>query len=168
MQCLVATVPDPIDSHLQLTFDGALAAISLAFEQHGYVLDRYELPWSRELQDRPVTGRPDVEKFRQPGAVLFRRSQTPDKFQAGNTCDLIMLLLVGETPTGGVWKRSLCAALDFVAAWELVQDSCDRKLTIRLLGPTFSGSSSSVRWSVFDWRKTFRQRLRRKGKRWKV
>jgi hypothetical protein len=156
MQCLVATLPDPIDSHLQLTFDSGLAAITRAFEQHGYVFDRFSLPWSDELRDRPLTGRPNVQKYRQPGAVLFRKAREAHEFIEGDTCDLIMLLLVGETPTGGIRGRSLCAALDFVAAWDLVAPAGSHQLSIRLLGPTFSGSSPSLRWSVFEWRKTRR------------
>lgn len=94
--CLVATLPDPIDSHLQLTFDAALAAITRAFEQHGYVLDRFSLPWSDELRQRPLTGRPDRQKYKQPGAVLFRKARETREFDKGDTCDLIMLRLVGE------------------------------------------------------------------------
>jgi hypothetical protein len=155
MRCLVATVPDPIDSHLQLMFDAELAAVTRACEQHGYVLDRYELPWSRELRERPVTGRPDVRKYRHPGAVLFRKSRDHVETDEGETCDLLMLLLVGEIPTGGVRKSSLCSALDFVAAWDQTSHGSleSHRLSVKLLGPSFSGSSPSLRWSVFDWRK---------------
>jgi hypothetical protein len=157
MQCLVAIVPDPIDSHLQLTFDGALAAITRALEQHEYVLDRHDLPWSKEIRDRPITGQREVVKYRQPGAVLFRRQRTSSTGKAGSECELLMLLLVGETPTGGVRSRSFCAALDFVTAWEAVvaeasPGSWHPPLSIRVLGPSFSGSAHSMRLSIVNWR----------------
>src|SRR5262249_6551064 len=50
---VVATLPDPLDSHLDYEFDSELAAIRQAFETSGYVIDRFWLPWpiDREKTD---------------------------------------------------------------------------------------------------------------------
>ena len=51
---LIATIPDPIDSRLPYLFDRNLSSIQRAAEADHYVLDRFDLPWFEELQERQV------------------------------------------------------------------------------------------------------------------
>src|SRR5215469_448590 len=46
---LIATMPDPIDSHSIVDFDSELTAMQWAMGQQGLLLDRYWLPWKAWL-----------------------------------------------------------------------------------------------------------------------
>ncbi|WP_165226844.1 hypothetical protein [Aquisphaera insulae] len=84
---------------------------------------------------------------RQPGVILFRIDRPapePDKKQEPQ--QLLLLLLVGETPTWGIQQQAMATSLDI--AWELdfkrnLKDF-DRDPAIRILAPTFSGSADSM------------------------
>ncbi|MFO0819978.1 MAG: hypothetical protein U1A77_18660 [Pirellulales bacterium] len=142
LECVIATVSDPIDSHYALSFDGQLAAMTSALGQFGYVLDRYELAWSQDSTNSPL-----YEE--RASAVLLRRTSR-------DSCkvNLCMLLLVGETPTSGVHPRALRDALNFVAAWNRVRDPRQSNPTIlhvNLLAPCYSGSSLPLQRQLVFW-----------------
>ncbi|MGH9583157.1 MAG: hypothetical protein ACRD4O_09505, partial [Bryobacteraceae bacterium] len=62
------------------------------------------------------------------------------------------MLLVGETPTRGIHKTALARALDWTAAWEATDQAAEpRDLSVRILGPAFSGSSMSLRQALEEW-----------------
>src|SRR5262245_61588235 len=46
---LIATVPDPLDSHLAYMFDRAVDAIQKGAQESGYALDRLFFPWKKDL-----------------------------------------------------------------------------------------------------------------------
>jgi hypothetical protein len=76
---LVATLPDPTDSHLDWAFDSDFEAILRAYERAGYVIDRYWLPWSEKLDTTLASpGSASTRRLREvyPGVVLFRRDAT--------------------------------------------------------------------------------------------
>jgi hypothetical protein len=132
-ECLIATLPDPVDAgNLNYTFDRYLDALQRAFEADGYVLDRYDLPW---LEKPPAEPSPPPRFRTEPGRLLFRRTSAP----AGSAASTALVFIVGETPTAGIHKAAFARAVS-----ELAQ-SCESASPIKLLGPSFSGSSESLK-----------------------
>jgi hypothetical protein len=162
---LIATIADPKDSRLDYLFDRNLDAIQRAIEVPGYVLDRYWLPWKRQqnpqTQGLTVPPQPLINLIltspdhvgtlpsrmrrdytRAPGVVLFRQIN-------GGGGKLLVLFLVGETPTRGIHKTAFLNALDQIQqlpTWLTVPNA-----PIRVLGPTFSGSAASLAISLRNW-----------------
>ncbi len=58
LQCLIALVPDPLDSHFPLTFDNAISSLHQAFRDHGYVRDRQAFLWQYAAKGDATTARP--------------------------------------------------------------------------------------------------------------
>ena len=160
---VIATVPDPIDSHLAPSFDRAVDAIQRGLQSTGLTLDRYSMPWKREPQSRwdlspspsdtpealvSVTARskPGDSHRKNPGTLLFR-SPDPGK--------LFVVFLVGEVPTWGVQREALMAALNAIEESEPKgkPHPCLAQQTqpIRILGPYFSGSTESLRDVLTLW-----------------
>ncbi len=137
---LIATVADPVDSHLDWLWDSQFEAIRRAFEQSGYVADRFVLP-------DPDLSFPSHERLRidlpsalrdKPGLILFRRVSS-------DTNGFALVYLVGETPTSGVQKSALLRALRERARLLMLLGNCaGRGDTLRIIGPTFSGSAPSL------------------------
>jgi hypothetical protein len=130
---LIATVPDPTDSGFGYLFDQVVEAVQRALEVDNYVLDRGWLPWTRSVRGG-ATGGSDVRLHeRHPGVILFRAP--PNR--------LLVLCLVGETPTAGIQKTAFFNSL-------VVIRNCPPKLQaegcrVRVVGPYFSGSWVSLR-----------------------
>src|SRR5205823_2109264 len=84
--CLIATLPDPMDSNFGYAFDQVVEAIQQAVEAaHSsgggkrYVFDRYWLPWDLDRRKLSADEKMDPEAptaFREefPGTLLFRLS----------------------------------------------------------------------------------------------
>ncbi|HSU13119.1 hypothetical protein [Longimicrobium sp.] len=82
---MVATLPDPVDSHLDWAFDSDYEAIVRAYERMGYVVDRFWLPWSEKFDTVVAAGSENSgRRVRDvyPGVVLFRRD-TDARFRVG-------------------------------------------------------------------------------------
>ncbi|HYH82946.1 MAG TPA: hypothetical protein VEX86_24340 [Longimicrobium sp.] len=163
---MVATLPDPIDSHLDWAYDGFLESLRRAHEQTGYAVDRMWLPWLRAdsvLDDTPRTRVREAY----PGVILFR---SPSADTA--TADMPryrLLYLVGEVATAGVHPRALYRALaerDVLlgrdsAGLAAVKRPAGWGDTLRVVGPTFSGTSRGLAtvlgaWQRQDSRRTVR------------
>lgn len=157
---VIATVPDPTDSRLPYLFDRFLASIQRGAEAENFVLDRYDLPWLEEKQ------RANAEKEgssssslssaetaslhrhdKQPGLLLFRNAY------AKNGPRLLVVFVVGETPTTGISKDAFTSALAQIAQLQeiLGVDTPSRRLYIPILGPSFSGSAESLDFAVQSW-----------------
>lgn len=165
VEFLVATVPDPIDAHVGWQFDPVFDAIQRAFEEDGFVLDRYWFPWMEYAQhaeavphDRPwaeYAGSPGVALFR-PLSPLARGADDAANLQAGgaSTTDsetrLWIVFLVGETPTSGVHKPALAAAFEYISRWDATR-AAEGNLEIGIAGTMYSGSSLSVRTTIQQW-----------------
>src|SRR5438034_1170497 len=111
LEFLVATVPDPVDSQVGWLFDVYLDAIQHAIVTNDYVLDRYTLPWecTREAEKDRADGslvRPHEDR---PGVVMFRHLSEQR---------LLVLFLVGETPTWGIHKKAFAHALDKITEFQ--------------------------------------------------
>ncbi len=181
---LFATLPDPVDSGEPYAFDRFLSSLEAALFQNRYSLSRFYLPWqdcilgSGEsnpganddqgtederkvcLDDRPFEYRPGVLVFTRPSP----------------STSILLLYLIGETPTSGIQKIALHTALDEMSwfcgdqntAHDLLgakyegirsvldsvrrvinQPDCDK---VNILGPSFSGSAQSLDFALSSWR----------------
>jgi hypothetical protein len=131
---VIALVPDPADSSFDYTFDRELEAIRNAVADEGYLADRFHLPWKAAFASSEKSERDDDDRgvnpsHTEPGAMLFRRD-------GGR--ELLLVLLVGETPTDGVHHAALASALELVAPGKRCSEP------IRVLGPTYSGTVTSL------------------------
>ncbi len=132
LRIVIATMPDYVDSYSAWTFDRNLDGIQRAAGAMSYTLDRFYLPdWDPDAPSGRLKGeRHGVE----PGAILYQRY-----FKGVRR--LLLVLMPLETATAGVQKGA------FLSAAALA-----RQLTpgepLRVLGPSFSGSSASLRLVV--------------------
>lgn len=144
VRTLVATIPDPFDSHLDWAYDAYLEALRRAFAQAGFVPDRFWLP--------PRDGAlkfPDGEVHRvhdfAPGVFLFRPTATDEE-------TLWLLYLVPEVPTSGIHQGALEAALSERRALSRPSPTYQLDAThaesLLVAGPIFSGSSRSLRLAL--------------------
>ena len=156
---MIATVPDPVDSRLPYFFDSFMDSIQRACEASGYVLDRFDMAWLQAAgAGTGATGETDIPRYRRdPGLLLFR---SPDERK------LLLVFLVGETPTSGLHKAAMAGALRQLADfydWGPGHDKLPEELRnltaadsvsrIEIMGPAFSGSASSLDFALRDWLK---------------
>jgi hypothetical protein len=127
---------------------------------------------------------PDIEGDRrfesQPGVILFRRhtgmgelpastcpSGTEDLGNADRFCpDLLLVYVVGETPTSGVQKNALMAALReikwFCLPSEQGADAFPKGYpnsicsSLKFMGPAFTGSVPSVEFTLNSWLNSYK------------
>jgi hypothetical protein len=163
---LLATVPDPINTHLALEYDRALESIERAAAASGFNFDRYWVPWDdlyaeqqhdlgkdRELkQDRHL-------REEEPGLFVFRRSMSD-----GTTPPLLLVFLVNETPTYGINKIAFFKSLSYIQKLNAKIEDSHRPLPIlHIAGPTFSGSLDSLTLELetiaHDHRRLFPERV---------
>jgi hypothetical protein len=154
---LVATVPDPASSRLPNFFDSFTESIESAAEAAGYTLDRFALPWV----EKDAGGHESTPRWRKtlydsiPGLILFRNPHEQK---------LLLVFLVGETPTTGIHKRAMFSALDQMAQfypWDARHTDLPPGFpqtkslgpldTFRVMGPAFSGSAVSLRFVLDRW-----------------
>ncbi|HEY3391361.1 MAG TPA: hypothetical protein VGK58_01545, partial [Lacipirellulaceae bacterium] len=152
---LIATVHDPVDSHLQTYFDSDLASMQRAIQSYGFVLHRYWLPWqdwihqARDPKLFTYSGRRPYEQ--DPGVLLYLRASPADP----SLPDVLVLFLVGETPTGGTHVEALTNTLDIVTAWG--------RHEIRIIGPCASGTCFSLNQTLTSWHRVRVADLKRAG-----
>ena len=145
---ILATVPDPELTHLALGFDRAVESIAWAVtdgdgDQERYTFDSYWFPWRAELgeetdpEKRKAAERDRDERLSKPGLMLFRGRENPRR--------LLLVFLVGETPTSGINRAA------FRKAWRYAKDlknqelpMCGGEACLGVLGPNFSGSMPSL------------------------
>ncbi len=169
---LIALLPAPTSPPLQYLFDSELEALQLAAGTAHYSLDSFDLPWTGGSKDssgksQPVGTNSDSESRwkRDPGLILFRNGQK-----------LLVVFVVGETPTAGINQIALRDALDQITWLEGWQSPAaehppspylrqaiaqfqpdpdplgDPRSEIRIVGPSFSGSAPSLRNTLEEWR----------------
>jgi hypothetical protein len=148
---VLATVPDPLTTHLRLEFDRANDGIEEAAGDEHYFFRRYWLPWSAEpLQAFSNRGSQEAEKndrqqkLRFPGFLLFERV-------AGNQpAQSLIVFLVGEKPTDGINRMQFQKALELkTEILNLLEkrDPCwayRKQVRLPILGTSFSGSLPSL------------------------
>jgi hypothetical protein len=144
---LIASIPDPYDSHLDWSYDAYLESYRQAFAAAGFVPDRFWLPGrSDSIAFRGTTTRKVAAHDFHPGVFLFR-STHPDSNVAW------LVYLVAEVPTSGLHKGAFAAALAERRA--VLSDTSGRILatagardSLLIAGPIFSGSSRSLRLMI--------------------
>jgi hypothetical protein len=162
---IIATVPDPELTHLSMVFDRYIESITAAaadgdLDKQQYRFNSYWFPWhpgAQEETDPVKQERAEKERDKRvstPGILLFRQLDDPDH--------LLLVFLVGETPTSGVNRTA------FLQAWkygkELDTSRKDKKeldtppplpicadsQCVAILGPSFTGSMPSLKRLLAD------------------
>jgi len=133
---IVATIPDYVDSNSGWLADQALAATQSGMAQEDYLFDRVRLvDWSRASAGPMAVLSASRLHERQPGALIFRRV-------ADQNIRIQVVLTVLETPTAGVHQVALRNSLRFLRTWNACSGVANA--TLRVLGPSFSGSTVSL------------------------
>src|SRR5262249_8512417 len=97
---------------------------------------------------------------KEPGFLLLSKPHKDTSH--ADDADLLLIYLVGETPTSGIQKQALITALDEIAAycgWKggnafpgPISETCGTgKEQVRILGPSFSGSAQSIDIALARW-----------------
>ena len=151
-QFLFATVPDPQDSHLALEFDRRMEAIVDAAQAAQFSYDRYWLPWQPGYVPSQDTSEGHEKILRQlrmeqPGLLLFRGPMAKDEESSAD--QLLFVFLIGETPTAGIRHTQFANAMRYMGEIDRTRYSDPALVhltgTVRVLGPSFSGSAHSLR-----------------------
>ncbi len=154
MEYLIATVPNPISTHLPLSFDRIVEIIQQAAQDNGYEYESSWLPWNEAkeysgLSDELTEEGLQDEQEKQPGVLVFRNpyGRVP---AAGGEGGLVVFL-VSELPTGGIQQQEFANAM----AWMRQLGGLSRNPEIKILGPNFSGSLVSLYRSMQFGREEF-------------
>ena len=153
LRFLIATVPDPLKSHLEVDFDRYVEAIQHAAGANNFDFERYWLPW--KLTASPLSNpsannqgahesHARVLREDQPGLIIFRKRGT---VSVGLPDEWLLVFLVGETPTAGVNRLMFTNAIAYMVE---LRDFSDERLDQQLFiaGPNFSASYSSLADSI--------------------
>jgi hypothetical protein len=157
LRFLIATLPDPVHTHLSLQFDRLADTIQRAAQDQDYNFDSSWLPWTEQsrlyggLNDQDKADERKSFRERQPGLLVFRSSLarcSPEESSQDvqESCrklayqDGLLVFIVGENPTGGIDVEQFENAIAWIQA--LRPQGTGRSL--RILGPVFSGSFPSL------------------------
>jgi hypothetical protein len=153
---VIATAPNPISTHLPLSFDRILEIIQQAAQDNGYLYESSWLPWNEpkeysRLEDQLLSDDSQDFQEKQPGVLVFRNP--PSKILAP-TADIsaqmtgeggLAVFVVSELPTGGINQVEFYNAL----AWIQQLGGLSPEKGLRILGPNFSGSLPSLYKALF-------------------
>jgi hypothetical protein len=149
----IALAPDPVHTHLSLMFDREIAMVQQAAQDEGYVYNSSWFPWKDEadgalehLADRQYSADLTVSREACPGVMLFRRNPVLADPPGQVYANALVVFVAGEQPTGGInedqWANSIAFLSRYAQApnpGTLFPDG-----TLRILGPTFTGSLTSL------------------------
>jgi hypothetical protein len=159
---LIATVPDPVHTHLALAFDRSMQVLLQAAFDSGYVSSNYWLPWksdhgiSRYIES-PGGNEPghNPEREREPGLMILKRVPVGDDPLTPEVSyyKAIYIFLVSETPTRGVDGFQLRKALQYessLKSWVIPGGSFSSgpRDQTAIIGPIYSGSAASLRAGI--------------------
>ena len=146
VQNIIATVANPVHTHLPLLFDQQIEAIEGAAERNGWEFAGQWLPWNISSPATDDTfaerlGERALEREQEalPGVLVFRHSPM-ERFE--NKC--LLVFLTPEAPTTGIVAAPFNAAMNLALAMGG---------KIGLLAPSFSGSFESLTRLVNMWQK---------------
>jgi hypothetical protein len=165
---LIATLPNPENPSLRYEFDRFIDSIQRAFSHEYYLLDKISLTTKPDSAGAANATAP--ERLRRPGMMLFRRADSAGADHPARD-SLVVVFVVGETPTDGVDAAALRSALDQIAwlrGWtgpgttpapphlvELTRNTPDDQTAIdnqiTIIGPTYSGSITSIEEVLRSW-----------------
>lgn len=130
---VLATLPSPLSNSFAADFDRAVESIGRAAQSEGYILQRHWFPW-QDAHRGAGHGKP--------GWLVFRRS-------VGKTWRLLIVLIVSERPSSGVDREEIVGALEVASSLLTQQPVATQPLL--LLGPSFSGSATSLEQQLRHW-----------------
>jgi hypothetical protein len=148
LEFMIVLAADPTDSGLASDFDLTMSALQYGLAEANYKLDRQWLPW---VAPEAAEARAFQETA---GLMLFQRS-SPDPQHEDRR--LLAVLVVGETLKLGIAQPALRHAVDFIlrlhaqeptvasGAKLATPPAVPHCLEIPILGPSYSGSVSSLR-----------------------
>jgi len=143
MDFVIAIVADPVHTHLSLFFDRTIEAIQQGAQEMNYFFARATMPWDNHQHPESTdwhlrVSQKDYErdKSAQPGLMIFRERNT--------LLRALFVFVVGEAPTGGIHKDQFHHALEAIRMMGETGESFGGEETLRILGPTFSGSLYSL------------------------
>src|ERR1700756_1961045 len=146
---VIAPFPDPLHTHFSLSFDRLVEAVQQAAQDEGYDYDSSWLPWDTEessftyLKDQDEAEDRKDKREDQPGILLFRRN-SHSAFVAGNNPyqTALVVFIVGEESTRGIHRSQFENAVAWINA---LQQPSDKRTSVAILGPAFSGSFPSLK-----------------------
>jgi hypothetical protein len=145
---VIATVPDPVHTHLALFFDRQIEAIEKAAQAEGYFFSSAWMPWdigahaeSDDFTTRMAQSSVQSRREKFPGLLIFRTS-TKDP---SHPTSALFVFIVGETPTAGLHAEQFQNALRIEGAIKGVTEKSPLATEpLLIFGPTFSGSLESL------------------------
>jgi integrase len=102
------------------------------------------VPSSGSDANAATASSPETCATRLPGTQFFRPAPGADPAKTPP----LVLLLVGETPTWGIHRQAFHRALDLIAK---TGSLLPRAGSVSIVGPTFSGSTPSLRNAILSW-----------------
>ena len=146
---VIASVPDPIHTHLSLFFDRNIDSILKGAQASDFLFSRATMPWdSDEHPDSAdIKLRMEQQVYREhredfPGLMIFRAAGETWHVKEAST---LFVLVVGETPTGGIRKEQFKNALRMIREIRGSDEIPKSLKDLRILGTTFSGSLASLK-----------------------
>ncbi len=147
---VIAIVPNPVQTHLALTFDRAIEAIQQAAQDVKFNYDNSWFPWNQSgksydsLSDEELAAQLVALQQQQPGIIVFRRSAAGDPdvdvYRSG-----LVVFVVGEQPTGGISDAQFEHALQWISTLQgTTAPNAISPPKLRIIGPTFSGTFASL------------------------
>jgi hypothetical protein len=144
---VIASLPDPLRTHMALLFDRGIETIQSAAQANGYLFARAWMPWdfSTHIESTDFTVRQAQIEFRNsveslPGLMIFQKPKSGE-----SPSSILFVFVVGETPTGGLRIEQFQNALNIRRS---ILAGSDPKLSdasvLRIRGPEFSGSLLSL------------------------
>lgn len=167
LKFVIATLPDPIHTHLPLMFDRLTEVMQEAAQDEGYSYDASWLPWEDKEQnylrlddDDRAEDRKD-KKESQPGIFVFRNNSPGNPTEKSRAASALsnpavqpfrqglVVFVVGEDPTHGIHNDQFKNALEWIDA--LRAPAVDQQQPhVVILGPSFSGSFPSLAELIED------------------
>lgn len=145
---VIATLPDPLHTHSSLLFDRLVEAIQEGAQDENYEYDSSWLPWETEepslvlLKDQDDAEDRKQKREDQPGILIFRGAARPsDKNGKSPYQKALIVLIVGEESTSGIHRQQFENAVAWIKA---LQRPGDKRTSVAILGPTFSGTFASL------------------------
>jgi len=146
---VIATVPDPMRTHLRLWTDRTIESMQAAAAEAGYVPYLQALTWaiSSGAANSPSQTSPYQAAQKYPGVLIFRNSKKKrDASSEQLSADYLVVFVVPETPAAGIDQEIFYAALRIIDNEIPKADSDPLKPpTVLVAGPSFSGSVLSLR-----------------------
>ena len=154
IKVLIATVPDPELTHMALSFDRYIESITWAVADgdgadERYTFEGFWFPWrvddkeETDPEKRRAAQADQEERLTKPGLLLFRRRVDPDRLDPLDR--LLLVFLVGETPTSGINRIAFHNAWNYATSLKTKDlEICGSGACMGILGPSFSGSVPSL------------------------